>query len=53
MKELQQIVNEQINTMITNGAIEQMIADKLNVTVKECINEAMRSYGDFGKSIKG
>lgn len=52
MKELQQIVNEQINTMITNGSIEKMIATKLNETIKECVNDAMRSYGDFGKTIK-
>ena len=52
MKELQQIVNEQINTMITNGAIETMIATKLNETIKECVNDAMRSYSDFGKTIK-
>ncbi|MBF4425259.1 hypothetical protein [Vibrio anguillarum] len=53
MKELQQIVNEQINTMISTGAIEQMIAEKLNATIKECVSDTMRSYGDFAKSIKG
>ncbi len=52
MKELLQIVNEQINTMITNGSIEQMIAEKLNSTINECVSDAMRSYGAFGKSIK-
>lgn len=52
MKELQQIVNEQINAMITNGDIETMIATKLNETIKECVSDAMRSYGDFSKTIK-
>ncbi|WP_332404513.1 hypothetical protein [Vibrio metschnikovii] len=52
MKELQQIVNEQINTMITNGAIEELIANKLSSTVSECIDDAMKSYGNFGKAIK-
>lgn len=49
---IQTIVNEQINSLIGSGAIEQMIAEKFNSTVKECVSEAMRSYGDFGKSIK-
>ena len=52
MKELQQIVNEQINAMIMSGSIEQMIAQKLNATINECVSDAMRSYGEFGKSIK-
>lgn len=52
MKELQQIVNEQINAMLTSGSIEQMIAEKLNSTINECVSDAMRYYGDFGKSIK-
>ncbi|WP_417536369.1 hypothetical protein [Methylophaga sp.] len=52
MKELQQIVNEQINTMITNGTIENMIAEKLNNTIKECVDDSMKCWGDFGKGIK-
>ncbi len=52
MKELQQIVNEQINVIVTSGSIEQMIAEKLNATIKESVRETMQSYGSFGKSIK-
>ncbi|MBT2917735.1 hypothetical protein [Vibrio anguillarum] len=52
MKELQQIVNEQINAMISAGAIEQMISEKLQETMKDSVNQAMRSHSDFGKSIQ-
>ncbi|MFM2589432.1 hypothetical protein [Vibrio sp. TBV020] len=53
MKELQQIVNDQINTMIETGAIEKMIEERLNQAVKETVNKSMCSYGDFGKALKG
>ncbi|CAH8235505.1 hypothetical protein [Vibrio aestuarianus] len=52
MKELQQIVNEQINAMISAGAIEQMISEKLQETMKNGVDKALSSYGDFGKSIQ-
>ncbi|MGR5294776.1 hypothetical protein ACPV5U_08720 [Vibrio mediterranei] len=53
MKELQQIVNEQINTMITAGVIEEMIEARLTKAVSESIDNSMRTYGDFGKVLQG
>ncbi|MGI0120113.1 hypothetical protein [Zooshikella sp. RANM57] len=52
MKELQQIVNDQINSMITTGTIEEMIATRLNSCIEECVKNAMESYSEFGKAIK-
>ncbi|MBU2713700.1 hypothetical protein [Zooshikella harenae] len=52
MKELQEIVNEQINSMITTGAIEEMIAERLNSCIKECVKNSMESYSEFGRDIK-
>ncbi|RDH41624.1 hypothetical protein [Zooshikella ganghwensis] len=52
MKELQEIVNNQINSMITTGAIEEMIAIQLSGCIKGCIESTMREYSEFGKDIK-
>lgn len=52
MKELSEIVNTQITSMIEGGAIEEMIAERLNTAIKEAIDGSMRGYGDFGKAIK-
>ncbi|NAW63969.1 hypothetical protein [Photobacterium halotolerans] len=52
MKELQTIVQSQIESMIQSGAIEEMIQTRLNTAIKDSIDTAMRSYGDFGKSLE-
>lgn len=51
MKELSEVVSAKINEMIETGKVEEMIADKLEETIKESVNSAMRSYSDFGKAI--
>ena len=52
MKELSTIVTEKITSLIDNGDIESIISKKLEMTIEDCINDAMRSYSDFGQAIK-
>lgn len=52
MKELVEIVNNQISSMLNEGVIEEMIQERLNEAIKEAINQSMRSYGDFGKALE-
>lgn len=51
MKELSEVVTSTINTMVTDGTVEQLIATKLKSTIATCIDDAMKSYGTFGKAI--
>jgi translation elongation factor EF-G len=51
MKELNQIVTEKTALMINDGTIENMISERLESTIKDSIESAMRSYSDFGKAI--
>ena len=52
MKELHEVVNSHITSMIENGALNDIITERLNQAIKESVNDAMRSYGDFGKALK-
>ncbi|USD68100.1 hypothetical protein [Vibrio sp. SCSIO 43136] len=52
MKELQDIVSNQIAAMIEDGTVEEMIKNKLQSTIQDVISDSMRSYGDFGKGIR-
>lgn len=52
MKELQGIVNEKIAAMVADGTVEKAIQERVENTIKECIKDAFRTYGDFGKVIK-
>ncbi|MCC2521048.1 hypothetical protein [Vibrio coralliilyticus] len=52
MKELSEIVNNQISSMINDGAIEEMIQERLNQAIKDSVDQSMRSYGDFGKALE-
>lgn len=51
MKELNDVVTGKIGEMISDGTVEKIISEKLEETIKESINSAMRSYSDFGKAI--
>ena len=51
MKELQQIANEKLGAMISEGVLDQMIEDQLNKTVKDIVGSAMREYSDYGKAL--
>jgi len=52
MKELKNIVNSKIQEMITDGTIENMISEKLHDTIQSCVSDSLKSYSDFGQSIK-
>ncbi len=52
MKELHEVVNSHITSMIENGALNDMIAERLNKAIKEAVDDSMRSYGDFGEALK-
>ena len=52
MKEIQQVVSDKINAMVIDGSIQQMIEEKLEGLVSECISQSMRSYGEFGQALK-
>lgn len=51
MKELQEIVNQKIKSMIEDGSIEALIGKNIENTIGESVKEALRSYSDFGKTI--
>ena len=51
VKELQQIANEKLGAIISEGVLDQMIEDQLNKTVKDIIGSAMRSHSDYGKAL--
>lgn len=52
MKELNKIVTEKVATMIEDGSIETMIQDRLVKTIESCIEDSMKDYSDFGRSLK-
>ncbi len=52
MKELHEVVNSHITSMIENGALNDIIAERLNQAIKESVDDSMRSYGNFGKALK-
>ena len=51
MKELQSIVNDKIVAMVTDGTVEKAIQEQVEKTIKKSIQDALRAYGDFGKTI--
>ncbi|UTV26415.1 hypothetical protein [Photobacterium atrarenae] len=51
MKELNEIVTTKLTAMIDDGSIEKMIEGQLESLMQDTIKSAMRSYGDFGKSL--
>jgi len=44
-------VIESLDKVIASGKIEEMIEAKLTKTIESILDDALRSYGDFGKSI--
>ena len=52
MKELQQVVNAQIEKMIDDGSVENMIAEKIKDSIKSAIDDSLKSYSDFGRALK-
>lgn len=52
MKELKQAVSDAFDKIVASGTIEQAIEKKLTETITSAIDEQLRSYSDFGKTIK-
>lgn len=52
MQELKQAVSAAFDKIVASGVIEQAIEKKLTETITSAIDEQLRSYSDFGKSIK-
>lgn len=51
MKDLSKIVQVATDQMIQSGKIEEIITKKLEETISSGIDDALRSYSDFGKTI--
>jgi len=51
MQELQQAVANAFANVVAAGTIEKAIEEKLTSTITSIINEELRSYSDFGKSL--
>jgi len=52
MKELSEIIKEKTSEMISSGKVEEIIAQNIETSIKAAIEESLRSYSDFGKSLK-
>lgn len=50
--DIQNAVENAMTNLVASGKIEQLIEKKLEETVKELIDGALRSYSDFGKELK-
>lgn len=51
MQDFSAAVNTAMQDMINNGKIEEIIKAKLEKTVESAIDDALRSYSDFGKQL--
>lgn len=51
MQDFSAAVNTAMQAMIDNGKIEEIIKAKLEKTVESAIDDALRSYSDFGKQL--
>ena len=52
MKQLDKIIEEQTQSLIESGKVEEMISQKLEATIKDCIDDCLKSWSDFGKGLK-
>ncbi|WP_142847265.1 hypothetical protein [Telmatospirillum sp. J64-1] len=52
MKEFEQAVAAAVGGMIASGKLNEIIEAKISKTIDDIVGDALRSYGDFGKSLK-
>lgn len=52
MKELETAIVAAFTKMAETGAIEKIVAEKIAKTVDSILDDALRSYSDFGKQLK-
>jgi hypothetical protein len=50
--DIQVIVQEQLNKIIADGKLEEIIRTKIEKTMDDVVGDLVRSYSDFGKSLK-
>jgi hypothetical protein len=50
--ELVQAVNESLGELISGDVIKEIITKQLESTITEIVRDSMKSYSDFGKTIK-
>lgn len=51
MKELELAIVAAFNTMAENGTIQKIVEEKIKKTVDSILDDALRSYSDFGKEL--
>ncbi|EJG0880642.1 hypothetical protein [Vibrio parahaemolyticus] len=52
MKELQEIVSNKVNDMVSNGVIEKAIEDAVDKCITKVLEDQFRSYGEFSKQME-
>jgi len=52
MKELEKAVIDAFNKMAAEGAIEKIVTERVTKTVESILDDALKSYSDFGKQLK-
>lgn len=50
--ELEKVVQDTINNMVSSGKVTEMVEKHLANTVDEIVKDSLRTYGDFGKQVK-
>jgi hypothetical protein len=50
--DIQVVVQDQLNKIITEGKLEAIVKEKVEKTVDDIVGDLVRSYSDFGKGLK-
>lgn len=50
--DLSLIVNDTLSNLKADGYVEKIVKKQLEDTIKDVVNDALRSYSDFGKKLK-
>lgn len=50
--DLNKLVNENLAKLEANGAVENIITDRLKKTIESIVDDLFSSYSDFGKNLK-
>ena len=50
--ELEVIIKEKVDNLVSSGAIDKMIENHLSKSIDSALDDLLRSYSDFGKQLK-
>jgi len=50
--DIEQVVQSKMAEIVSSGFMDKIIEDQLKKTIKDVVDDALRSYSDFGKSLK-